>query len=343
MQKLFSLSKIKPNPFRYMDRYPIQRDKVEALKQSFRRTGFWENIVAREVKGHAEIAYGHHRLVALQEEMGPRAKVPLIIKDLDDGAMLQMMARENMDEWRTSAVVEQETVRAVVEAYAAGKIALPEIPKDTKKAVIRHAPSYVQGEETGGAQERPYTATAIAEFLGWADPKIHTTLSALELIEQEVLKEGHFEGLTTKQAEALTTETKKTKRTYDTAAKAKPGEKAKKKAENRGKREAAKVAEHVAEKLQTGEIGYKQVSQEANKFRAKPGGKAVPEAEALADQLVEHIDGVLSRGDPNLEMLNQVIKHQKRLGKDVRRRLRVALDRLSDRCLRFEDSLEGLE
>ncbi len=45
MQKSFPLSKIKPNPFRYMDRYPIQRDKVEALKQSFRRTGFWENIV----------------------------------------------------------------------------------------------------------------------------------------------------------------------------------------------------------------------------------------------------------------------------------------------------------
>ena len=186
MQKLFSLGKIKPNPFRYMDRYPIQRDKVEALKQSFRRTGFWENLVAREVKGHAEIAYGHHRLVALQEEMGPRAKVPLIIKDLDDGAMLQMMARENMDEWRTSAVVEQETVRAVVEAYAAGKIVLPEIPKDTKKTVIRHAPSYVQGEENGNLQAAPYTATAIAEFLGWADPKIHTTLSALELIEQDV-------------------------------------------------------------------------------------------------------------------------------------------------------------
>ena len=222
MQKLFPLGKIKPNPFRYMDRYPIQRDKVEALKQSFRRTGFWENIVAREVRGHAEIAYGHHRLVALREEMGPRAKVPLIVKDLDDGAMLQMMARENMDERRTSAVVEQETVRAVVEAYAAGRITLPEIPKDTKKTVIRHVPSYVQGEETGDAQEHPYTATAIAEFLGWADPKIHTTLSALELIEQEVLKEGHFEGLTTKQAEALTTETRKTKRTYDAAAKTEP-------------------------------------------------------------------------------------------------------------------------
>ena len=187
--------------------------------------------------------------------------------------MLQMMARENMDEWRTSAVVEQEDRpcggRSVCgrQDHAAGD------PEGCQKAVIRHAPSYVQGEDSSDAQEYPYTAAAIAEFLGWADPKIHMTLSALELIKQEVLKEGHFEGLTTKQAEALTTETRKTKRTYDTAAKTRPGEKAKRKTEDRGKREAAKVAEHVA-KLQTGEIGYKQVSQEADKFRAKPGGKA---------------------------------------------------------------------
>lgn len=42
--------------------------------------------------------------------------------------MLQVTARENMDEWGTSAAVEQETVRAVVEAYAADKISLPTPP-----------------------------------------------------------------------------------------------------------------------------------------------------------------------------------------------------------------------
>ena len=341
MQKLFPLSKIKPNPFRYMDRYPIQRDKVEALKESFRRTGFWENIVAREVNGEAEIAYGHHRLVALQEELGKKVKVPLIIKDLDDGAMLQMMARENMDEWRTSAVVEQETVRAVVDAYAAGKVTLPEISKDTKKVVIRHAPSFVQGDETGAGGQHSYTATTIAEFLGWADQKIHSTLSALELIEQQVVKEEHFEGLTTKQAEALTTETRKTKRTYDAAAKAKPNADAKKKTEDRGKREAAKVAEHVSKKLQAGEIGYKEASTEAKKVRAKPAGKAVPEVDAIAAQLIQYVDGILGRDDPYTKMLKEVTQQQKHLDSEFRRRLRVALDTLSDRCLRFDDGLDS--
>ncbi|MGO8749202.1 MAG: ParB/RepB/Spo0J family partition protein [Thermoguttaceae bacterium] len=155
MQKVFPLSKIKPNPFRHMDRYPIQRDKVEALKESLRKTGFWENIVAREVDGEAQIAYGHHRLVALQEELGKKAKVPLVIKDLDDEAMLQMMARENMEEWRTSAVVEQETVRAVIEVYAAGRVALPGIPKDTKRTVIRYAPSFIQGDEASEGSNAP--------------------------------------------------------------------------------------------------------------------------------------------------------------------------------------------
>jgi hypothetical protein len=341
MQKLFLLSKVKPNPFRYMKRYPIQRDKVEALKASFRRTGFWENIVARESNGQAEIAYGHHRLVALQEELGNKAKVPLIIKDLDDEAMLQMMARENMDEWRTSAVVEQETIRAVVDAYAAGKVTLPEIPKDTKKVVIRCAPSFVQGDETCEGEHRPYTATTIAQFLGWPDQKIHSTLAALELIEQQVVKEEHFEGLTTKQAEALTTETRKTQRTYDAAAKAKPNEDARRKTEERGRREAAKVAEHVAEKLQTGEIGYKEAATEAKKVRAKPAGKAVPEVDTLAAQLTEYVDGLLNRDDPHTKMLKEVVQHQNRLGRDSRRRLRVALDTLSDRCLHFDDGLDG--
>jgi ParB-like chromosome segregation protein Spo0J len=289
----------------------------------------------------SEIAYGHHRLVALQEELGKKVKVPLIIKDLNDEAMLQMMARENMDERRTSAVVEQETVRAVVDAYAGGKVTLPEIPKDTKRVVIRYAPSFVQGDETGEGEQRPYTATAIAEFLGWPDQKIHSTLSALELIEHQVVKEEHFEGLTTKQAEALTTETRKTKRNYDTAAKAKPGEVAKKKTEDRGKREAAKVAEHVAKKLQSGEIGYKEASTEAKKVRTTPAGKAVPEVDALAVQLIEYVDGILRHDDPHTKMLKEVTQHQNRLGSDSRRKLRVALDTLSDRCLRFDDALDG--
>ena len=340
MQKHFPLDKIKPNPFRHMDRYPIQRDKVEALKASLRRTGFWENIVAREVNREAEIAFGHHRLVALQEELGPKAKVPLIIKDLDDEAMLQMMARENMEDWSTSATVEQETVRAVVAAYSAGRIALPAVPKDAKKTIIRYAPSFVSGTGAGDGENRPYTSTLVAEFLGWPEHKVHSTLSALELVEQQVVKEEHFQGLSTKQAEALTAEAKKTKRAYEGKAREQPSEEAKKKAEEKGKKEAAKVADHVAEKHKTGEIGYKEAAKEATKVRGKVPGTAAPDANSLAAEVIEYLDGILGQGDPNTKQLKQLIGQVKRLNAESRRSLRVALDKLSDRCIRFYEELQ---
>ena len=69
MHKPFAPEHIKPNPFRRMELYPVDRIKVEALKASYRRTGFWENLLAREVgNGDAGVAYGHHRLIAFEEE-----------------------------------------------------------------------------------------------------------------------------------------------------------------------------------------------------------------------------------------------------------------------------------
>jgi hypothetical protein len=51
--------------------------------------------------------------------------------------MVRMMARENREEWGTSARVELETVRAVIAAYGRGEITLPEVPKNTKRSELR--------------------------------------------------------------------------------------------------------------------------------------------------------------------------------------------------------------
>src|SRR5205085_8309072 len=130
-----------------------------ALRESMRTTDFWDNIVARARNGKAEIAYGHHRLAALKEEYGPNHKVNLIVRDLDDEHMIQIMARENMEEWGTSASVEQETIRAVVEAFAEGLIELPPVSKDIQKSNIRYAPSFTPGEVdvVVARRQRPYT------------------------------------------------------------------------------------------------------------------------------------------------------------------------------------------
>jgi ParB/Sulfiredoxin domain len=221
----FSIKDIKPNPFRHMDRYPIRREKVTALRESLRSTGFWDNVVARSSNGKAEIAYGHHRLVALKEEYGPNHKVDLIIRPLSDDIMIQMMARENMEEWGTSASVEHETVRAVVEAYADGRVHLPAVPDKTPQSQIRYAPSFIPGIDVLRARvEHPYTVQTLAEFIGWLKPsgdpqeKVYSALTGLQFIEERLLKESDFEGLTTKQAEAVIAEARKARDRREAAA-----------------------------------------------------------------------------------------------------------------------------
>jgi len=43
------VNKIKPNPYRRMESYPIDKEKVESLKTSIKETSFWDNILVREI------------------------------------------------------------------------------------------------------------------------------------------------------------------------------------------------------------------------------------------------------------------------------------------------------
>lgn len=112
MNTQITVSKIRPNPFRNLEHYPIDVDKVEALKASINRTSFWDNLVAREVDGNFEIAYGHHRYIALKSLYSPNKEIGMTVRKLSDEDMLRMMADENMSTWTSCALVEQETVSA---------------------------------------------------------------------------------------------------------------------------------------------------------------------------------------------------------------------------------------
>ncbi len=161
-----------------------------------------------------QIAYGHHRREALLREFPPDYEIGIVVRDFDDDAMLKIMARENMEEWGSSAIVEHETVRAVVEAYGAGLIELP-APGPMARGV-RYAPSFRDdGLSSRLRDDNPYTAHAVAAFLGWtrADGrptnKVHATLNALALIESGDLTDRDFVGLSTQQAGALVEETRR--------------------------------------------------------------------------------------------------------------------------------------
>lgn len=140
---------LKPNPFRDMDNYPINEEKVQSLINSINQTGFWDNILGRlgkkgyfdgwgeenqyvgkfnrkkeslditeggypvrwEWVGKIEIAYGHHRLIALQRIYKPNDYVDIPVKELDDPTMIRIMANENDENWGTNPKIINETVR----------------------------------------------------------------------------------------------------------------------------------------------------------------------------------------------------------------------------------------
>lgn len=102
-----------PNPYRNIEAYPIDREKIRQLRNSIRETSFWDNILARPAPkdGKYQIAYGHHRLVAIKEELGVDTVIDIPVRDLSDEDMLKIMANENMQEWSTDWRVIVETVR----------------------------------------------------------------------------------------------------------------------------------------------------------------------------------------------------------------------------------------
>jgi len=163
MEKV-AISQLRPNPFRELDDYPIDREKVDKLKESISETGFWGTIVARKKGSGFEIAFGHHRqvaLVELQQEgiIGKSEKVDIIVRELTNEQMIQLMARENLEEWGTNAYIEAQTVESTIKAYGAGEIVLPKVAKDTPQKHVRNVPPK--------SAERPYTMASVAQFLGW--------------------------------------------------------------------------------------------------------------------------------------------------------------------------------
>jgi len=162
---------LKPNPYRDMDNYPINPDKMQHLAASIKQTGFWDNVIARKNNGEIQIAYGHHRLEALKKVMKPTDEVEVPIKDLTDALMIQIMAKENDNDWGTCVAVTDETVRVA-------KRFLKEHPDEIKtKKPISH--SVATGIDV--YQKSP-EAFQIAEFLDWGEIKVYDSLSRINMI-----------------------------------------------------------------------------------------------------------------------------------------------------------------
>jgi len=164
------LSKILPNPYRNLPEYPIDPAKIERLKASIEKTGFWDNVVGRKRKdGKVEIAYGHHRMEALRNVRPKIQDVGIIIRDLDDGTMIQIMAAENDEVYSLGPGVINETVKAA-------------------RDYLRAHPEVVRPGPHTRKDDRHGEALGICAFLSWPQGRVEEALAQLAMFEKPVEK-----------------------------------------------------------------------------------------------------------------------------------------------------------
>ncbi|KKL69852.1 hypothetical protein LCGC14_2110780 [marine sediment metagenome] len=344
MQKLISLSRIKPNPFRDMDNYPINEQKVQALAESFAKTGYWGNLVARENGKGVELAYGHHRWITMQREMKKTAKVPLIIKDISDEDMLRIMADENIQEWATSSSIEQETVKAVVNAYADGWIELPEVKNPECGGGLRNAPGFQQATfkeiKSWDQPLKPYNAESIARFLGWmsgdqVSPRVRNALGILEAAEEMGAEEDIAEiteGLGSDVAKEVVNQIKAVREEQEDAG-SKPAA-AKQKAIQAGKAMAGQAKRKGKEKR-----GVRDMKDIAKGYKPDRKPKA-PEISEYAERFSKQLDRILVECDLE-KKVHQLVLYREYMKPEQKRMLQKALRGLASRCEKAAAKLDA--
>jgi hypothetical protein len=334
-----------PNPFRRLDRYPVDRGKIDALKQSIKDTTFWDNLLVRpnqNGKGGYEIAYGHNRVEALRELRIKEIDIP--VRDLDNNHMAQIMSHENMQEWGHSSSIEQETVRAVVEAYADGRITLPSVAPRQDNASVRLAPYFRQNRDADGLSSRtdhPYTVETLAQFLGWKEYKVQTALNALALIDEGLASDKTFEGLSTKQAQTVVQQAKRAlaetgdKKAAKSVAKqlAAGMQKATEgKAADGSDRQLQEVTIHNAKKVTDDLLGIK--------YRKPKKTKKVPDITKFAEGVRVKLDKLVPDIRPKMDAII-TYRAEESFDRHVRTQLVKTLRRLAKDIISFADRLEA--
>jgi len=270
---------LRPNPFRDLAHYPIHRDKVELLKASIRSTGFWDNVLVRKAEDgdHYELAYGHHRLEALkelirEEQIEKDYQLDLPVRKLDDATMIRIMANENIEEYKVTADIIDETVRVTREF----------LMKENKTPMSE------------------ITATDISQFLGgaWSDDKVEVALQRLSLFDRGTIRREQLKGLSHTAARSIQREVAKVEKTMvkDEYEKLDDGdEESSEQDRKRVRAQVQKVANHVAQVLSDhvrgggtlGECKDKSIEAQAEMIPddAGPDGRVLSTIDAAAKAL----------------------------------------------------------
>ena len=91
------LGEIRPNRFRDLARWPVERSVIDGLKQSINETGFWNNLQAiRNERDEVELRFGHHRWTAGLELFGPDYEVAVeMVPFQGEWSLLRALHMEN--------------------------------------------------------------------------------------------------------------------------------------------------------------------------------------------------------------------------------------------------------
>ncbi len=163
------------NPYRNITKYPIDRAKVDALKTSIKETTFWDNILVRKAdNGKFQIAYGHHRHIAIKELKIEEVDIPC--RKLSNAQMVKIMAEENL-QWMTNPAVVNETV------LATKKFLQEEVDKSSWEALNKSIKCLFADEFVFlNIKGKGVGQTTILKFLGgnWKQWMIQNALATLE-------------------------------------------------------------------------------------------------------------------------------------------------------------------
>ena len=195
------------NPYRDMDMFPIQPDKIASLKESIEKTGFWPSIIARPVDNMIEgdvidqttlqtliaedydfsdvvweKAFAHHRQVAC-EELGFDT-ILIIPQIVSDEQMLLMMANENKEGFGANINSTLETVRQVKVAIEIG-IADYDTYEDYAKDA-GDEPFFTTSKSFLNAQKQGVGFKTVRRFLGdtWSDRQVRVPMAVLRAVEE---------------------------------------------------------------------------------------------------------------------------------------------------------------
>jgi len=201
---------LRPNPFRDFEHYPRDEEKIRVLMKSVKKTGFWDNILARRKDGKYEIAYGHHRYVVLKRLFKPEDEVDIPVKELDDWTMIVIMIDENMEEYGADSGVLNEGIKAAF-LYLRKQYLFKDIVRGNHHALV------FDGLPIPERPRHTFLALQIANELGdsRADKRVYESLRQLEASgDIELPKPRDFKGEEEEKEEEkeLTEEEKKKKK-----------------------------------------------------------------------------------------------------------------------------------